>query len=222
MMQNQHTGTRGSSEGLSRARRRAGTAARRARRSTGRLIQTLESRVLMTTTTTPLTSLADSAVRDALYATRTSAPRRRSHPEVGSGFNRQGYVKFDLTQGAGERRQGGPAAVRAVHDDRHRRDAGERPKASPTSPGASRRSRGNNRPAAGAAVGTALFGTSYKWVDVDVTPYVAVAKAGGAAAVSFALAGAQTGAAQVLVNAKESGGNRPTLVGPPTARRPRP
>ncbi|HEX8914726.1 MAG TPA: DNRLRE domain-containing protein, partial [Humisphaera sp.] len=168
-------------------------------------IQTLESRVLMTTSTASLSAAADSYVRDGTYAARNLGGEVSIGVlKSGAGFNRQGYVKFDLTKVQGSvdkavlRLYGRftttgtvamPVAVQGVADF----SWGERTIT------------WSNRPAAGEQLGTALFGTAYKWVDVDVTPYVALAKAGGAAAVSFALAGAQTGPAQVLVNAKESG-----------------
>jgi hypothetical protein len=159
--------------------------------------------------TTSLAASADAYVRDGTYAANNYGTEASlSVQKSGSGFNKVGYVKFDVAavQGGVDkavlrlygRFAGGGSAAVAVQSVAES-NWGEQSL------------NWNNRPAAGGQVGTATFGGAYSWVDVDVTQYVAAAKAGGSAAVSFALSEVQSVGAQVIVNAKE-GGNRAALV----------
>lgn len=173
------------------------------------LVQPLESRVLMADTAS-LVATADAHVRDGSYAGRNFGTEPSLVAQkTSASFARQAYVKFAVgaLQGSvdqavlklyGRYAGGGsmPVVVSGVADS----GWGE---TSIT---------WANRPAAGPVVGSASVGGTYGYVSVDVTSYVKQAAAGGASAVSFALAAGTSSGAQVMFNARESAGGRPTLV----------
>jgi lysophospholipase L1-like esterase len=176
------------------------------------MVQPLESRLMMAATPTNLISTADATVRDGSYInTNYGKDASLAAQKSGSGFQRQSYVKFNLNtlQGSvdsavlhiyGRLTAAGtasvPVAVMAVGENGWGETA----------------ITWTNRPAAGPSLGSLNLGTSYKWIDLDVSKYVADAKAANSSSVSFALIAQQNVGAQVLFNSHESTGNRPTLI----------
>src|SRR5262245_32084657 len=77
----------------------------------------------------------------------------------------------------------------------------------------------NNKPARGAALGTATVSLgAFVYYEIDVTNYLAAEKAAGRNIVSFALHNSTSSSQQIVARSREAGSNRPQLVINPGVR----
>jgi lysophospholipase L1-like esterase len=174
-------------------------------------VQPLESRVLMSATTSTLISIADSTLRDGSYISKNFGHDSTLGVQKSStGFQRQSYVKFGLDTVNGDITSAVltlygrvtttgsakvPVNIVAVADNDW------------TETGIT----WGNKPAASTLLGTMQLGTSYTKLSLDVTNYVANARANGASFVSFDLVGGVSFGSQVLFYSRENGSNQPAL-----------
>lgn len=175
------------------------------------VIQPLESRLLMAAQVANLVSIGDATVRDGSYISKNfGKDSNLAVQKAGTGFQRQAFVKFDLDSLQGD------VTNAVLHLYGRVTTTGSASVPVNVLPAADSdwsetAITWKTRPDVGASLGTIKVGTSYKGIDLDVTSFVANARASGESHVSFSLVGGVSFGSQILFYSRENSANQPTL-----------